>query len=119
MIIIEGKTGKSVALEDLINNQIKNTSIVIIDTVKVLNFNFKEGVIHLILENTSIENLVETFDKTYQEHFIKYDWIIFEVNANILDYDLYWFKELDRKYPQNFIITVQNDSLEGVQIKYA
>ncbi|ALA47892.1 hypothetical protein ABE137_12040 [Brevibacillus laterosporus] len=119
MIIIEGKAGKSVALEKLINNQIKNTSIVILDIVNVPNCNFKEGVTHLIIENTSMESLVKIFEEAYQEHFIKYDWIAFEVNVNILDYNLNWFKELDRKYPQNFIITVQNDSLEEVQVKYA
>lgn len=120
MIIIEGRQGKSRVLDNMIRNDIKNKNIVIIDSVGVNALSMIDGVEHLLLEsNVSVDQVVDWFIKSYDEIFKKFDWIVFEVNAHIEKVDLSTFKELDRMYNQNFIVTVQNDYREDVVIYYA
>ncbi|OME54120.1 hypothetical protein BSK59_16195 [Paenibacillus odorifer] len=120
MIVIEGKSGKSVVLQNIINNQFRNRSMYILDTVGVKGLSVPEGVSHAILDKRStVEQVIEIFTDFFSEFFDKVDWIVFEVNANILDFDLSVFKDLDRRYTQNFIVTVQNDSIDEVNVYYA
>lgn len=119
MIIIEGKSGKSVVLQDIINKQLRNRSVHILDTVGVKGLLVPEGVSHSILDlRSTVEEVIEIFTD-FPNIFDKADWVVFEVNANALDVDLSVFKNLDRKYTQNFIVTVQNDSIDEVNVYYA
>lgn len=120
MIVIEGKAGKSRVLQDIINNRLRNRSVSILDTVGVRGLVVPEGVIHFMLDTeATVEDVVKMFLEHYIHLFSGKDWIVFEVNANILEVDLGIFKRLDREYTQNFIITVQNNDLEEINVYYA
>jgi hypothetical protein len=118
MIVIEGRAGKSVVLQDLISSKIRNRSIVILDTVRVRGLLLPDGIDHMIID-TNFENVLEIFESAHDKEFSKYDWIVFEFNVNITDVDLNVFKNIDRKYNQNFIVTVQNDALDEVNVYFA
>lgn len=119
MIVIEGKQGKSKVLYDMIQIYILNKNIAIIDTVGVNSLSMIDGVEYLRLESdVSVDQVVDLFIKFYDERFKKFDWIVFEVNAHIEKIDLSTFKELDRMYNQNFIVTVQDDYCEDVLVYY-
>ncbi|UKS27360.1 hypothetical protein LOZ80_39025 [Paenibacillus sp. HWE-109] len=118
MIVIEGKAGKSVVLQDIINDQMRNRNVVVIDTVKVHGLQVPDGVDHLILD-ADFEKALEIFESAYKNEFSRYDWIVFEFNVEITEVDLSTFKAIDREYPQNFIVTVQNDALEQVNVYFA
>ncbi|MFA1510020.1 hypothetical protein ACDN41_12390 [Priestia aryabhattai] len=109
MIVIEGKSEKSKKLENLIRKDFRNDNIVIIDTIGTKAFPHIDNVEHLILESDfSPEQAIEVFRLYYDKNFSKYDWIIFYVNA---DPELVeTFKNLDRAYSQNFIVTIQNNN---------
>jgi hypothetical protein len=120
MIVIEGRQGKSRVLENMIRNDIKNKNIIIIDTVGVNSLSMIDGVEYLRLESdVSVDQVVDLFIKFYDKKFKKFDWIVFEVNAHIEKVDLSTFKELDRMYSQNFIVTVQNDNREDIVVYFA
>lgn len=119
MIVIEGRQGKSRVLDNMIRNDIKNKNIVIIDSVGVNVLSMIDGVEHLLSESdVSVDQVVDWFIESYDETFKKFDWIVFEVNVHIEKVDLSTFKELDRMYNQNFIVTVQNDYREDVVVYY-
>ncbi|TVX85970.1 hypothetical protein [Paenibacillus agilis] len=118
MIIIEGKAGKSRVLQDIINNQMRNRSVVVFDSVGIRGLRVPDGVQHFMLDGASVEEVVEEFmNNAFQ--FYEIDWIVFSVNADIMSFDLGIFKNLDRRYNHNFIITVQNNALDEVNVYYA
>ncbi|MGG4105104.1 hypothetical protein AAXB25_14405 [Paenibacillus lautus] len=119
MIVIEGKAGKSRVLQDIINNKLRNRSVTILDIIGIRALRVPEGVSHMILqEGTTVEDAIDIFHRHHEVLFSQKDWIIFEVNANILDFDLDIFKAMDRRFEQNFIVTVQNDALDEVDVYY-
>lgn len=119
MIVIEGEKGKSVVLEDLINNTIRNRNMVILDTVGVHGLRVSKEIHHYMLKDMSVEEVIMSFEKEYSE-FKNFDWVVFEVNCKIEDYSLdSTFKQLDRKYPQNFVVTVQNSNTEQLEVYFA
>jgi hypothetical protein len=116
MILIEGKVGKSRVLEDLINNRLQNRNVAIIDTVGVKGLSVPKGVDHFMYDRYSSESAIDIYNTGW---FKDYDWVVFEVNADITKIDLTHFKEIDRNSTQNFIITVQNDSIDNVRMVFA
>lgn len=109
MIIIEGRQGKSKVLEVMINTQLNNINVVILDTVEVKGLIVPKGVDHYILDEADSQQAIQTFEDYYQNNFAKYDWIVFLVNQP--HHEIVDFKFLDLRYPQNFILTVQNDEI--------
>jgi hypothetical protein len=115
MIIIRGKNGKSRVLEDLINNKLISRNVAIIDTVGVKGLNVPKGVDHFMYDRYSSESAIDIYNTGW---FKDYEWIIFEVNADIEKIDIGHFKELDRNSTQNFIVTVQTYE-DDVKIEFA
>jgi hypothetical protein len=119
MIIIEGRAGKSLVLEEMINKQLSNRNVVILDSVILKWLNVPNGVEHLLLnENDSPKDVIELFEDYYHRKFEKYDWIIFSVNTPSLKNSEINFLRLDRNYRQNFIVTVQNNEIEKPIVRY-
>ncbi|AYP68148.1 hypothetical protein PQE75_gp016 [Bacillus phage vB_BcoS-136] len=114
MIIIEGKVGKSIILENLINNRLMNRSVVVLDSVGVNGLVVPKGVDHFMFNNHTVEEII---DACRHGGFKNYEWVIFEVNADLTKIDIEHFKELDRNSTQNFIITVQTDG--DIKVKFA
>jgi hypothetical protein len=114
MIIIEGKSGKSKILEEIINNRLMNRNVAILDSVVVASIYIPEGVDHFICKDCTVEEVIEMYQNY---NFDKYEWIIFEVNMNKSKFDINCFKQLDRDSTQNFIVTVQTN--ENVKMKFA
>lgn len=115
MIIIKGRVGKSRVLEDLINNRLMNRNVAIIDTVGLKVLSVPKGVDHFIYEGYSSESAIDIYNTGW---FKDYDWIIFEINADITKIDIGRFKELDRNSTQNFIITVQTHE-DDIRVEFA
>jgi hypothetical protein len=115
MIIIEGRVGKSKILEDIINNRLMNRNVVIIDTVGIKGLNVPEGVDHFMYDKYTSESAIDIYKTGW---FDDYEWVIFEVNADITKIDIGHFKELDRNSTQNFIITVQTHE-DDIKVKFA
>lgn len=115
MIIIEGRVGKSRLLEELINDRLMNRNVAIIDTVGVKGLNVPKGVDHFLYNKYTSESAIDIYKTGW---FKDYDWIIFEINADVTKVDLTHFKELDRQSTQNFIITVQTHE-DDIKVKFA
>lgn len=106
MIVIEGRSRKSVVLENLINNDIKNDSVIILNNVDG-TMKWIDNLTHTHLVGyPTYQKVIECFEEDY-ERFEGFDWIAFYVNADKKAIEK--FKELDRKYSQNFIVTIQTD----------
>lgn len=114
MIVIEGRNEKSRVLENLIRKEFMTDNVAILDA-KEGNKVWSDADWATVYrtKNEPIEVLIEGFKKNYAM-FSLYDWIVFYVNADKDTIDK--FKELDRKYPQNFIVTIQSDN--GITSKY-
>jgi len=109
MIVIEGKNRKSIVLENLIRKSFMTNNVLIIDTVGLKYLSEKSDFKHVILEEyTNHNELIKAFEKDYIEFFSEYDWIAFYVNSDVSSIED--FKVLDRKYVQNFIVTVQRNN---------
>lgn len=106
MIVIEGKHQKSVKLENLLRKELRTENVLVIDTIGLRGI---EGFDILSLKSFSTEDVIKMFQELYSKGYSKYDWIAFYVNAEVSTIES--FKELDRKYPQNFIVTIQNNDL--------
>lgn len=114
MIVIEGKSGKSRMLQNIINEQIRSTSIVILDSMNYYTLGFKDGVEHYI--GVDIESLI---DFSFMREFRDKDWIIFLSYLDLDRHDLAQFKEIERTLGKSIIITVNNDAVENAQLYYA
>lgn len=106
MIVVKGKSQKSIVLENLIRKSFMTNSVLIIDSVGIPPL-FPEGEFeHVLVKVDSYKELIELFEREYEEYTSKYDWIAFYVNSDVSSIED--FKALDRKYVQNFIITIQD-----------
>lgn len=108
MIIIKGRSRKSIALANYINNNIgKDKNIVLFDSVKIQNLQFQieREYEHYMFEN-SFEELLQDLNNVNAKELIKgMDVIVFECNISIEE-----LSNLDElKYSQQIIVTVQTD----------
>ena len=110
MIVLEGRNGKSVKLVNLIKKDFRTEKVVVIDTVGVESLtHLLEGYDVLTVGGVKEPNeIIAAFEEEYDNVFKKYDWVAFYVNAPTDTLET--FRELDRKYPQNFIVTIQNNN---------
>lgn len=114
MIVIKGRSEKSIVLENLIRKEFLTTNIVVVDSVGVNAWSNQDWAdIWQVDKGLSADELIAAFKKDY-DAFKGFDWVVFYVNAGE-DY-LENFKELDRNYPQNFIVTIQGEN--GLANKY-
>lgn len=102
MIVIEGKHEKSVKLENLIRKEFRTNKVAVIDTIGIHTF---DGAEFYMVDPMKPDAAIHLFKDQYRD-FKEYDWIAFYTNVK-KDY-IEKFKELDREYPNNFILTVQN-----------
>ncbi|MCY8228803.1 hypothetical protein MOC30_14530 [Bacillus spizizenii] len=113
MIVISGKNNKSRVVENLIRKEFRTESIVIIDTVGIKGWAGQDWATIWNVDSGSYKETISSFEKDI-DSFKKFDWIVFYVNSP--EESIEKFKELDRKYPQNFIVTIQADN--GLTDKY-
>jgi|GEM_PF-5630612 len=114
MIVIKGKSEKSKYVENLIRKEFLTNKVVIVDAI---GYNGWSGgnwsTIWTINRRMNHSQVIASFEDDY-ESFEKFDWVVFYVNSDNESIDD--FKELDRKYPQNFIITIKSN--EGLTTRY-
>ena len=111
MLIIEGKTGKSLKLQEIINNYKGN--ILMIDTV---------GMHHVLGDNdnlsilpTSLEKLWDgTIVNDYLDVIRKFDMIIFETNDK--KEMMFKYKQLEKLIGKECIVTIQNNEIEDIKV---
>lgn len=114
MIIIKGKSEKSVHMENLIRKEFLTDKVVILDAIGVSSWIDGEWATIWTLDgHSSYEQVIEYFKNNY-EAFKGFDWVGFYVNSD--EDSIREFKELDRKYSQNFIVTIQGEN--GITGKY-
>jgi hypothetical protein len=114
MIIIQGKNEKSKHVENLIRKEFMTNKLVIIDAVGYKAWSEGEwATIWEINGITDYKELIKSFEEGI-EVFNNFDWVVFYVNSD--EESIAAFKELDRTYPQNFIVTIQTNA--GLTNKY-
>lgn len=112
MIVIQGRSGKSQVLENLIRKEFRTNDVLIIDTAGVKWWSGIDWATHRIIDSLDMD-IISAFEDSI-DVFKDFDWIVFYVNADESSIDE--FKSLDRKYPQNFIVTIQSSN--GITSKY-
>lgn len=113
MLVIEGKSNKSKALENWIRKEYMGDRLVIIDNQGIKALEPINGVEHYIVNMTAHEIIRDA--KRSVDIFSKYDWIAFYVNIPTDELSL--FQELDRQITQNIAVTVQRND-RGLTSKY-
>lgn len=114
MIVIKGKNEKSKVLENLIQKDFLTDKVVILDVIGVKNWcDGNWATIWQLDGVSSYKQVIEYFESNYAA-FKGFDWIGFYVNSD--ENSIQKFKALDRKYPQNFIVTIQASN--GLTDKY-
>ena len=110
MIVLEGRNGKSVKLVNLLKKDFRTENVVIIDSVGVesIGQSLAEYEVLTIAGVKDTTDLITSFEEAYEGTFKQYDWVVLYANAPVEDLDA--FGDLDRKYPQNFIVTIQNNN---------
>lgn len=111
MLIIEGRSGKSVILEKHVNETIEG-AVVVFDTVGA-NFGFRDDVEHLQLEQYPTSSnliLMENLVKQHH-HFSKFKYIVFEFNIPNVMIDFESLRKIDESIPQELVLTVQNNEI--------
>lgn len=117
LIVIEGAGEKSKKLENLIRKELRTNSVLIIDSIGIRGISTPDDFDQLIVnQKDTNEQVIESFETGYSEMYKMYDWIVFYVNSDVASIDT--FKELDRKFPQNFIVTIQNDNQGLTSVYY-
>lgn len=120
MKVIEGKAGKSIAIENILKEN-KDKRILMIDNVKIpvlYNREF-ENLYFMSYENNK-EMWKNFIEDRYMDDFYKYikendfEMIIFETNDNASCLDNYKFIEDKIKVP--LIVTIQNNDLNDLNI---
>ncbi|KKB71975.1 hypothetical protein [Bacillus sp. TH008] len=108
MLVIEGKREKSIRLERFIRMELLNSNLLVIDAVGERKF-LDPGWMNIWYAdvNQSTEELILAFKANYEKTFSKFEWIALYLNAPESDLEI--IKELDRLYPQNFIVTIQSN----------
>ena len=113
MIVLEGKRNKSNQVVDIIKKEIwPGTKTVVFNHLEgraVKEFITPRDAHVMNCEpNETPESVVEAFEEACGHNVFKeYDWIVFNLEAPIDMLDR--FKELDRKYPNNFVVTFRSD----------
>jgi len=108
MIVISGKHEKSKHLENIVRAELFNDKVVIVDAVGVNYWsNANWATIWTIEDKPAYKEVIEVFENEYEALKV-FDWICFYVNSD--EESIESFKELDRKYPQNFIVTIQSNN---------
>ncbi|RKJ64925.1 hypothetical protein D7X33_25520 [Butyricicoccus sp. 1XD8-22] len=114
MIVIKGKSQKIKHVENLIRKEFMTNNVVIVDAVRYNGWSSGSwSTIWTLNRLMNHKELINSFEDDYEE-FKKFDWVVFYINSN--EDSINDFKELDRKYPQNFIVTIQSN--EGLTNKF-
>lgn len=112
MIVIEGKSGKSKALEHYINEETTGKAVVL-DSVGVFGLNVREGVEHLIFKGISTREMNAI---AVNEAFNDCEWIALEMNADVNEVDMEALKHFDEITKPNWIVTLQNNEMEELKV---
>lgn len=115
MIVIRGRVGKSKILENLIRKEFMTNSVLILDVAEG-NRVWADGewATKWKLEGySSYEEVIKAF-KDSHDAWKDFDWVAFYINSDVDSIES--FKVLDSLYPQNFIVTIQDDN--GITAKY-
>lgn len=114
MIVIQGSSDKSVVLENLIQKEFLTSKIVVLDSVGVDKWsNVDWATVYPLGNQASHHDSINYFETSY-EPLKGFDWVVFYVDAN--DDAIEDFKLLDRRYTQNFIVTIKSSN--GITNKY-
>ncbi|WP_342538567.1 hypothetical protein MKY15_21735 [Sporosarcina sp. FSL K6-1540] len=105
MIVILGSRNKSKKLEHLMYTQFMNYNILVLDGIGDNYFSAHDQFDHITVNtNYTYKQVINYFKINYTEMFSRYDWIAFHIKAD--ESSIAIFKQLEREYPQNFILTV-------------
>lgn len=109
MLVIEGRVGKSLKLQEIINKH--DGKVLMLDAVGV---NFMQGD-NLFVIPISLETLWATnFINDYIDEIREYNLIVFETNDNKEMINNY--RQLENLIDIKCIVTIQNNSLENIKI---
>lgn len=109
MIVIKGKREKSAHIENVIRKEFRTHNVLIMDAAEKGVRRWTEGhwaTIWTLDEYPTFENAIKSFENGY-DTVKEFDWIVLHFNS--IEDSIEKYKELDRKYPQNFIVTIQSD----------
>lgn len=115
MIVIKGKSEKSIHLENLIRKEFLTNNVLILDAAEGKRI-WSEGdwaTVWIIDGCSTYEQVIGQFEDN-RDAWKSFDWVAFYVNSG--EDSIKQFQELDRKYPQNFIVTIQSDN--GITGRY-
>ena len=112
MIVLEGGRNKGEQLVRLIKMEFRyKTNTIIIDSIGEAKFDKylteDDAQIIRVDKKRDPNDFITGFIESYDERFKNFDWVVFHLDAP--EYMIDKFKALDRKYPQNFIITIHTD----------
>ena len=111
MLVIKGKAGKSLKLQEMIRN--RKEKILIIDTVGT--YYSLSGGDNLFVLPTSLEMLwCSNIINDYLKGIRRFDIIIFNTNDNQEMIDSY--KELEDLIGKECFVTIQNNNIEDIQV---
>lgn len=109
MLVIEGRVGKSLKLQEIINKH--DGKVLMLDAVGV---NFMQGD-NLFVVSISLETLWATNSiNDYMDTIRKFDTIIFETNDNKEMINSY--KQLENLIDRKCIVTIQNNDVENIKV---
>lgn len=112
MLVIEGKSGKSLELERILKEKSDQISFAVIDTVKLNPFEIN-NVDHVYMWYEDIEDLIYAANS---EHFRKFDCIVFSVNLVNKDDEILKIKDFEVRSGKKVIVTVQNNLMGEISI---
>lgn len=113
MIIIKGSSKKSEVLYNLIKKEFLTNKVLVLDSIGAKWKDSDWAEVWQLDNVESYKNVIDYFENNY-EAIKGYDWVAFYLNSNEESEKV--FKDLDRKYTQNFIVTIQADN--GITSKY-
>lgn len=117
MLVVEGRSQKSLKCKELIDNQNKMTLLInttdntlgFIDNKKVRFLEEPKDEIFEMIKNKTLHSYINTFPLDFKI-------IIFYINGN---YDeIKTIKEFENEIKKFCVVTIQNDSVENATVKF-
>ena len=111
MLVIEGKSGKSVELERILKEKSNELRIAVLDTVRLAPFEIN-NVEHYLIDN---EDLADVIDAAKEEYVKEYDCIVFSINLINENNNLFKIKDYEIATGKKVVVTVQNNDMDKVE----
>lgn len=114
MLVIEGKRGKSLKIQEILLKEVDNnslTQILMIDRVGINHININ----HLSQIKTSWDTIqISNFISSHINEIRRYNLVIFETNDKKEMIDNY--KQLEKLIGRQCIVTIQNNELKSLKV---